>query len=130
MFYPLPDPPRRGEGVGTPPPKGEGASGRWTESLLDLGAGAGVLQLLQDALGLFAVDTLLDRLWRLVDQVLGFFQAKPRDLADDLDHADLGIAGRGENDLELGLRGFRRWSSRATPASRGLRDGDRGCRGH
>src|SRR5712691_6758805 len=71
--------------------------------LLDLGAGACVLQLLQDGFGLFAVDALLDRLGRLVDQVLGFLEAQAGDLAHDLDHADLGIARRGQHHLELGL---------------------------
>src|SRR5207302_11355445 len=64
--------------------------------LLDLGASARVLELLQDALGLFAVDALHDRLRRLVDQVLGFLEAQPRDLANDLDHTDLGVARRGQ----------------------------------
>src|SRR5713226_1893619 len=74
--------------------------------LLDLGAGACVLQLLQDGFGLFAVDARLDRLGRLVDEVLGFLEAQPGDLAHDLDHADLGIARRGQYHLELGLLGF------------------------
>src|ERR1700737_3520099 len=53
--------------------------------LLDFGAGACVLQLLEDRFGLFAVDALLDGLGRLVDQVLRFLETKARDLADDLD---------------------------------------------
>src|SRR6202011_4142965 len=76
--------------------------------LLDLGAGACVLQLLQDGFGLFAVDTLLDRLGRLVGQVLGFLEAQAGDFPDDLDHANLGVARRGQHHLELGLLGF--WS--------------------
>src|SRR2546421_12987597 len=78
-----------------------------TVFLLDFRASACVLQLLEDALGLFPVDALLDWFGRLVDQVLGFLETQAGDLADDLDHADLGIARRGQHHLELGLLGFR-----------------------
>src|SRR5947209_9824420 len=89
-----------------------------TVRLLDFRASARVLQLLQDALGLFPVDALLDRLGRLVDQVLGFLEAQAGDLADDLDHADLGVAGRGQHYLELGLLGFWRGGPRSAASSR------------
>src|SRR5437879_3165044 len=77
----------------------------FTACLLDFRASARVLQFFQDALCLFAVDALLDRLGRLVNQVFGFLEAQPGDLAHDLDYADLGIAGRGQDHLELGLLG-------------------------
>src|ERR1700724_179085 len=91
VTYSLPPSGRVGEGVNPLP------------LLLDLGAGARVLELLQDTFRLFAVDPLLDRLGSLVHQVLRFLEAQPRDLTDDLDHADLGIARRGQHHLELGL---------------------------
>src|SRR5437764_15240068 len=76
--------------------------------LLDFRASAGILQFLEDTFRFLPIDALLDRLRGLVDQVLGFLQPKPGDLADHLDHANLGVAGGGEHDLELGLLGFRR----------------------
>src|SRR2546429_10021995 len=62
--------------------------------LLDFRASARVLQLLQDALGLFPVDALLDRLGGLGDQVLGFLETQAGDLTDDLDLAVPGIGRR------------------------------------
>src|SRR5207248_3099922 len=50
-----------------------------TVRLLDFRASARVLQLLQDALGLFPVDALLDLLGRLVYQVLAFLEAQAGD---------------------------------------------------
>src|SRR2546423_14657679 len=78
-----------------------------TFCLLDFRASARVLQFLEDALGLFPVDALLDRLGRLVDQGLGFLETQAGDLPDDLDYPELGCARRGQHHLELGLLGFR-----------------------
>src|SRR5438105_826638 len=63
---PHPDPPPQGGRELSAP----GAGRDQTTALFDLGAGARVLQLLEDAFRLFAIDALLDRLGRLVDQVL------------------------------------------------------------
>src|SRR5439155_15228255 len=53
--------------------------------------------------GLLAVDALLDRVGRSVDEVLGLLEAEAGDRADDLDHLDLLVAGAGEDDIERGL---------------------------
>src|SRR2546423_4478158 len=60
-----------------------------TVFLLDFRASACVLQLLEDALGLFPVDALLDRLGPLVDQVLGFLETQAGNPADVLVPANL-----------------------------------------
>src|SRR6266550_2296562 len=70
---------------------------RW---LLYLGGTAGLLDLLEQALGLLALDPLLDRLRRLVDQRLRLLEAEPGRRADDLDHADLLVAGAGQHEID------------------------------
>src|SRR5438045_2444916 len=94
-------------------------------SLLHLGRGARVLELLLDGLGLVLADVLLDRLRRAVDEILRLFEAQAGDLAHGLDDVDLRGPGLLEDDRELGLL-FDRFGGRATglaPAGRG--DGDR-----
>src|SRR3990172_2353566 len=81
-------------------------------SLLDLGLTASLLQLLLDRLGFVLGDPLLDGLWRTFDEILGLLQAEAGELADDLDHLDLLVAGALEHDrplvLPLGCRPPRR----------------------
>src|SRR5437879_9230807 len=55
-------------------------------SLLDLGLGAGVDQLLQNRFRLGFGHGLLHGLGRAIHQVLGFLQTEPGDFADRLDH--------------------------------------------
>src|SRR5207248_8641045 len=52
--------------------------------LLDFLASAGILQFLEDAFRFLPIDALLDRLRRLVDQVLGFLQPKAAGFPDNL----------------------------------------------
>src|SRR3954462_8265202 len=89
--------------------------------LLDLDGGAGLLELALEALGLVAVDALLDGLGGLVDERLGLLEAQAGGRAHDLDDLDLLVAGAGEADVErrllldlLGLGG---------PAAAGRRGG-------
>src|SRR5207245_372644 len=91
--------------------------------LLNFDSGAGVLELLGHGLSFLSVDAFLDRLGRLVNQVLGLFQAEAGDLPDDLDDADLGVAGPGQDDVELRL--LRLGGGRGCPAGDGRR-----CHGH
>src|SRR5450759_674762 len=71
--------------------------------LLDLYLASGVLDLRGDRLGLLLADALLDRLGGAVDEVLGLLEAEAGELANGLDHVDLGVAGAGEDDRELAL---------------------------
>src|SRR5690606_36827377 len=71
--------------------------------LLDLRSGAGLFQLLLDRVRLGLRHAFLDLRGHAFDQVLGFLQAQARDLADDLDDADLVGAEAGHGDVELGL---------------------------
>ncbi|AMD54186.1 hypothetical protein ATO49_06555 [Mycolicibacterium fortuitum subsp. fortuitum DSM 46621 = ATCC 6841 = JCM 6387] len=72
--------------------------------LLDGDAGAGGLELGLGVLGGLLGDLLQQRLGSAVDQILGFLQAQAGDdLADDLDDADLLVAGTLEDDVELRL---------------------------
>src|SRR6266704_5361427 len=57
----------------------------FTPSLLDLGLGAGVDQLLQNRFRVGFGHPFLDGLGRSIHQVLGFLQAEARDFADRLD---------------------------------------------
>src|SRR5918995_6367161 len=102
---------RRNETCASPgrtPRTSEGASRRphvepLRPSLLDLDAGAGLLELGLDRVGLLARDAFLHRLRSAVDQVLRLFEAETGDRADDLDHADLLLAGRRQHDVERRL---------------------------
>src|SRR5438552_14768759 len=67
--------------------------------LLDFRASAGILQFLEDAFRFLPIDALLDRLRRLVDQVLGFLQPNAGDLPNHLDAADIGLDRRGAHQL-------------------------------
>src|SRR2546423_7760104 len=71
-----------------------------TVLLLELDAAAGLLELGLELVGLLALEALLDRLGRLVDQRLGLLEAQAGGRADDLDDLDLLVAGRGEHDVD------------------------------
>src|SRR5699024_8756883 len=102
------------------------ASG-WCVSSLERDGGTGLLELGLGGLGGLLVDLLQESLGSRLDEVLGLLEAQSRDdLADDLDHADLLVAGRLEHDVELVLLG----GAGVAAGSRGAggRDGDRsGC---
>src|ERR1700754_549389 len=75
-----------------------------TEELLDGDRCARGLELGLGVLGGVLVDLLEQRLGSAVDQILGLLEAQARDdLADDLDDADLLLAGGLEDDVELRL---------------------------
>src|SRR5260363_166766 len=93
--------------------------------LLELDLGASLLELTLDLLGLVLVDAFLDRLRRTLDEVLGFLQAQAGDGANFLDDLDLLVAGRSQDNGELGLL-FRRSGSGATSARSGDGHGSRG----
>ena len=72
--------------------------------LLDGDRRAGRLELGLGVLGGVLGDLLQQRLGSAVDQILGLLEAQAGDdLADDLDDADLLLAGALEDDVELGL---------------------------
>src|SRR5579871_3990338 len=89
--------------------------------LLELDLRARLLQCGLDLLGLFLADAFLDRLRRGFDEILGFLEAERGDGAHFLDHFDLLVACRGENDREFGLLLDRRGGR----ASGGRSGGDR-----
>src|SRR5690606_3645359 len=108
---PLPEPfraagPSRSGGCARAPVRPRGADPRPAPPrcrLLQLDGRALLLQLGLDLLGLFLRHALLDRLRRVVDEVLRLLQAKAGQLAHDLDHLDLLLAGAREDDVELRL---------------------------
>ena len=65
----------------------------------------GIFKLFFDFCCLFPVNTFLDRLGRRLDEILGLLEAKAGDRAHLLDHVDLLLAGRLEDDVELVLLG-------------------------
>ena len=72
--------------------------------LLDGDRRAGLLELGLGVLGGVLVDLLEQRLGSAVDEILGLLEAQAGDdLADDLDDADLLLAGTLEDDVELRL---------------------------
>src|SRR5579875_2569213 len=71
--------------------------------LLQLDARARLLKLGLEPIGLVAVDALLDRLGRLVDQRLGLLQPEAGGGPHDLDHLDLLVAGGGQHHVEGAL---------------------------
>src|SRR3954469_714467 len=71
--------------------------------LLDLDLRALLLEGRLDLLGLVAGDRFLDRLGCGVDEVLGFLEPQPGELADDLDDGDLVRADLREDGGELRL---------------------------
>src|SRR5690606_3643270 len=108
---PLPEPfraagPSRSTGCARAPVRSRGADPRPAPPrcrLLQLDGRALLLQLGLDLLGLFLRHALLDRLRRVVDEVLRLLQAQAGQLAHDLDHLDLLLAGAREDDVELRL---------------------------
>src|SRR5688572_16427524 len=90
--------------------------------LLDLDRGARLLELRLDRVGLLAGDALLDGLRCAVDEVLRLLQPEAGDRADDLDHADLLLARRGQDDVE---RRLLLGGGPAVGARRRTRSGDR-----
>src|SRR5699024_3085615 len=64
---------------------------------------AGFLQIVDDLLGVFLGDALLQGLGSVVDDLLGFLQAQAGQGADNLDDGDLVGAGGLQDDVELGL---------------------------
>src|SRR5690606_15940217 len=90
--------------------------------LLQLGGGAGSLEILLDLLGVFLRQAVLDVLRRALDQVLGLLQAQAGDGTDDLDDLDLLVADGLPDDGELGLL----LGGGGTAGGRGSGDGDRG----
>ena len=75
--------------------------------------GALLFQLGLHLRGLVLRDAGLHGLRRAIDEILGFLQAKTRQLAHDLDDLDLLGAGFLEDDVELGLLFDGRRSRRA-----------------
>src|SRR6188508_1289997 len=71
-----------------------------SRELLDLDACAGLFELGLDLVGLVLRDALLDGCRSTVDDVLGLLEAEPGDRAHDLDHLDLLVAGRRQDDVE------------------------------
>src|SRR5215208_5099670 len=68
--------------------------------LLQLDGAAGLLDLALELLGLVALDALLDRAGRLVDERLGLLEAEAGGRADHLDDLDLLVARAGEHDVD------------------------------
>src|SRR6266567_6640593 len=66
-----------------------------------------IFKLFLDFCRLLLVDAFLDRLRRRLDKVLGFLEAELRQSPHFLDHIDLLLADRGQDDIELGLFGDR-----------------------
>src|SRR6478752_4901345 len=86
------------------PPTGCFPPRRRARKLLDGDRRAGGLELVLGLLGSLLGDLLEQRLGGAVDQILGLLEAQARDdLADDLDDADLLLAGGLEDDVELRL---------------------------
>src|SRR5258708_26221773 len=73
--------------------------------LLQLDAGARLLEFAFELVGLVAFDALLDRLGGLVDERLGLFQAEAGRGAHDLDDLDLLVARAGKDHVD-GARFF------------------------
>src|SRR5215475_3445915 len=93
------------------------------EPLLDVDLAAGGLDLLLQLLGLVLGDALLDGLGGALHEILRLLEAEARDRADLLDHLDLLVAGRDQDDVELRLLLDDRCGARARP--RHGRDGHR-----
>src|SRR4051794_23007098 len=92
---------RAGDGAGRPgPPSARSAAGR--PALPELDDPARLFELALELLGLVALEALLDRLGRLVDERLGLLEAQARGGADDLDDLDLLVAGAGQDDVDRG----------------------------
>src|SRR5207253_8544842 len=90
--------------------------------LFDLDAGAGLLELGLDRVGLGAGNRLAHRLGRTVYQVLRLLETEAGDLAYRLDHVDLRAAWACEDDGELGLLLGSRFSAAVGAPGRRCRD--------
>src|SRR3954454_7421865 len=97
--------------------------------LLQLDAGAGLLELALELVALVALDALLDRLRRLVDERLRLLETQARRRADDLDHLDLLVAGAGQDDVDRGrlLLGSGAVGAAGAAGPPGPRRGSSGC---
>src|SRR5260370_34261158 len=71
--------------------------------LLEFPLGSRLFELRLDFGGLVLADAFLDVLGRPLDEVLGLFEAQPRERPDFLDDLDLLVADGGKHDRELGL---------------------------
>src|SRR4051794_1084464 len=91
--------------------------------LLQLDAGASLLELALELVALVALDALLDCLRRLVDERLRLLETQAGRRADDLDDLDLLVAGAGQDDVD---RGRLLLGSGAVGAA-GARRGSGGC---
>src|SRR3954447_761204 len=91
--------------------------------LLQLDAGSGLLELALELVGLVALDALLDRFRRLVDEGLRLLEAQAGRRADDLDDLDLLVAGAGQYDVDRG----RLLLGSGAVGTAGARRGSSGC---
>ena len=91
--------------------------GLWT-NLFDFNSCARVGKLLPNCLGFFFRHAFLHRLWRRLDEILGFFQTKCRNFAHNFDHIDLVAANGLQDYVEFGLL-FRRSRSFAAATAAG-----------
>src|SRR5215469_7283087 len=91
------------EGVGEPNMYARGVFQPATPSLLQLDLRARVLELFLDLRRFVLAHIGLHLLGSALDEVFRFLEAKSGDRADFLDHVDLLVARRGENDREFGL---------------------------
>src|SRR6188472_4650408 len=107
----------------TPPSK----DARLRAELLQLDAAAGLFELALELVGLVALDAFLDGLGRLVDDRLGFLEAKPGGGAYDLDHLDLLVARRREDHVDRA--GLLLAGAVTTACARGCRRSGRDSRG-
>src|SRR4051812_5866291 len=126
-----PGPPRNAEG-GCPRGGHPPSAVYVRPTSLEGDGGAGALEGLLGLLGSVLGDALENRLRRGLDQVLGLLQAEGGQGAHLLDHVDLLLARRLQDDVELvllgGLVGSGATSGAAGGGSGG--DGDRSGRGH
>src|SRR3546814_11463884 len=84
--------------------------------------------LLLELFGLVLADAFLDGLRRAFDEILRLLEAEPGNGTHLFDDVDLLLAGRGQYDVELGLRLGSRFG-RSRGIGRGPRGGRRGAPG-
>src|SRR5258707_4885102 len=82
-------------------------SSSFSSHLLEFHLRAGLFELGLDLFGLILAHAFLDRLGGTLDQVLGLLEAEAGQRAHFLDHLDLLVADRGEDNGELGLLLYR-----------------------
>src|SRR5436190_2272211 len=95
-----------------------GTWGRQNRRSLQFDGGAGLFELGLGLLGVFLRGMLEHRLRGAVHEVLGLLEAEAGEGAHLLDHLDLLVAGRGEDDVELVLLLFATAGAVATAGSR------------